>query len=127
MSVSLQVGLAVDHHAPQKIIDLNKALLDKMAASDMPETAHYRINVEAIARYRIKVCEDHFEDPETIEALIECGQVEELVEQAKDEMGVLDMYLENRMWEKIKPNEVEVDFDPNPMADHEVGETTSKA
>jgi NADH dehydrogenase (ubiquinone) 1 alpha subcomplex subunit 5 len=107
----------VDHHAPQKIIDLNQALLDKMAASDMPETAQYRITLETIARYRMKVCEEHFEESETIEGLIECGQVEELVEQAKDEMEVLDMYLENRLWEKIKPNEVEVNFNPDPSKD----------
>jgi len=92
--------------------------LDKMAASDMPETAQYRINVEAIARYRIKVCEENFDDPEKIEELVECGQVEELVLQARDEMEVLDMYLESRLWEKISPNEVEWDWDPNPMEEH---------
>jgi NADH dehydrogenase (ubiquinone) 1 alpha subcomplex subunit 5 len=89
-----------------------------MAASDMPETAQYRINVEAIARYRIKVCEDNFEDPEKIEELIECGQVEELVLQAQEEMIVLDMYLKERFWEQISPNEVEWDWNPNPMDDH---------
>eukprot|EP00590_Aulacoseira_subarctica_P010644 CAMPEP_0172415156 /NCGR_PEP_ID=MMETSP1064-20121228/1653_1 /TAXON_ID=202472 /ORGANISM="Aulacoseira subarctica , Strain CCAP 1002/5" /LENGTH=100 /DNA_ID=CAMNT_0013152063 /DNA_START=391 /DNA_END=693 /DNA_ORIENTATION=+ len=89
-----------------------------MAASDMPETAQYRINVEAIARYRIKVCEENFDDPEKIEELVECGQVEELVLQARDEMEVLDMYLESRLWEKISPNEVEWDWDPNPMEEH---------
>mmetsp|Transcript_13905 Transcript_13905/g.19911 ORF Transcript_13905/g.19911 Transcript_13905/m.19911 type:complete len:187 (+) Transcript_13905:152-712(+) len=111
-------GLAVDHDAVRKIIAGNQALLDKMAASDMPETAQYRINVEAIARYRIKVCEENFDDPEKIEELVECGQVEELVLQARDEMEVLDMYLESRLWEKISPNEVEWDWDPNPMEEH---------
>jgi NADH dehydrogenase (ubiquinone) 1 alpha subcomplex subunit 5 len=93
-------------------------LLDKIAASDMPETAEYRITVEAIARYRIKVCEENFDDPEKIEELIECGQVEELVLQAQDEMIVLDMYLEKRYWEKVTPNEVEWDWNPNPMDEH---------
>ena len=107
----------MDHDAVRKIIEGNQALLDKIAASDMPETAQYRINVEAIARYRIKVCEENFDDPEKVEELIECGQVEELVEQAKDEMEVLNMYLEARLWEKITLNEVEIEHDPNPMDD----------
>mmetsp|Transcript_43685 Transcript_43685/g.64102 ORF Transcript_43685/g.64102 Transcript_43685/m.64102 type:complete len:101 (+) Transcript_43685:546-848(+) len=88
-----------------------------MAQSDMPETAQYRINVEAIARYRIKVCEENFDDPEKVEELVECGQVEELVIQAANEMEVLDMYLESRLWEKINPN-VEIEYDPDPMEDN---------
>lgn len=104
-------GIPVDPDAVQKIIDGNQALLDKMASSDMPADARYRMNVEAVARFRIAACNDHYDDPEKIEELCDCGQVEELAIQAKEEMIVLDMYLETRMWERIVNTEVEYHYE----------------
>ena len=90
-----------------------------MAASDMPETAQYRVDVEKIARYRIKVAMENPEDPDMVEDLCQCGQVEELVEQAKDEMEVLDMYLKERLWEQISDSDVNIEYNPDPSMDHE--------
>ena len=87
-----------------------QALLDKLASSDMPPTAQYRINVEKIARYRIHAAQSNMDDPEKVEELCNCGQVEELVIQAENEMIVMDMYLRNRWWELVKP--VDVEYDP---------------
>ena len=50
-----------------------------MAASDMPPTAQYYVNVSQIANYRIQAALDNPDDPEKIEELCQCGQVEELV------------------------------------------------
>eukprot|EP00562_Extubocellulus_spinifer_P027851 CAMPEP_0178645248 /NCGR_PEP_ID=MMETSP0698-20121128/18721_1 /TAXON_ID=265572 /ORGANISM="Extubocellulus spinifer, Strain CCMP396" /LENGTH=182 /DNA_ID=CAMNT_0020286287 /DNA_START=8 /DNA_END=556 /DNA_ORIENTATION=+ len=108
------VGLPVDHDAVPKMIVKYQALLDKMAASDMPEDAQYRKNVTAIAEFRIKAATDNPDDPEAVEDLCNCGQVEELVQQADNEMIVLDMYLRNRWWEYVKDNVV---IEHNP--DHE--------
>lgn len=105
-----QVGLAVDHDAVPKMIIKYQALLDKLASSDMPPTAQYRINVEKIARYRIMAAQSNLDDPEKVEEMCNCGQVEELVIQAENEMIVMDMYLRNRWWELVKP--VEVEYDP---------------
>lgn len=105
-----QVGLAVDHDAVPKMITKYQALLDKLAASDMPADAQYRINVEKIARYRIKAAQENLDDPEKVEELCNCGQVEELVIQADNEMIVMDMYLRNRWWELVKP--VEIEYNP---------------
>jgi len=110
------VGLAVDYDAVPKMIVKYQALLDKMAASDMPDTAQYRINIEKIARYRIKAAQENLEDPEAVEELCNCGQVEELVVQADNEMLVMDMYLRNRWWELVKP--VEVEYNPDHFDDH---------
>ena len=85
----------------------------------MPEDAQYRINVEKIARYRIKAAQENPDDPEKVEELCNCGQVEELVVQAENEMIVLEMYLKNRWWEFVKP--VEVEYNPDENSDH--GET----
>lgn len=110
--------MAVDHDAVPKIIAKNQALLDRMAASDMPETAEYYKTVEKISRYRIQVAQENIDDPEKVEELINCGQVEELVDQAEDEMEVLEMYLRNRWWEYVK----DVDIDENPPAEDEQGD-----
>ena len=91
----------MDHDAVSKIVSKCQAVLDVMAASDMPETYQYRINVEKIFRYRIKACLEYPDDPEKVEEICNCGQVEELVVQADNEMKVLKMMLENRFWEKI--------------------------
>lgn len=74
-----QVGIDVDHEAVPKMIVKYQALLDKMEASDMPADAQYRINVEKICRYRIKAAQENLDDPEKVEELCNCGQVEELV------------------------------------------------
>lgn len=95
-----------------------QALLDRMAASDLPETAQYRVDLEKIARYRIKVAMENPDDPDAVEDLCQCGQVEELVEQADDEMEVLEMYLKERLWEYVDAD-VEIEYNPDPSADHE--------
>lgn len=105
------MGVDVDHDAVQKMIPKYQSLLDKLAASDMPEDAQYRINVEKIARFRIAAAQENLDDPEKVEELCNCGQVEELVIQADNEMIVMDMYLRNRWWELVKP--VEIEFDPS--------------
>lgn len=107
------VGLPADLDAVSKIVTSYQALLDRMAASDLPETAQYRVDVEKISNYRIQMATDHADDPEMVEELCQCGQVEELVEQAELEMGVLEMYLKERLWEDID-YEVDIDVEQNP-------------
>ena len=111
----------MDPDAVEKIIVKYQALLDKMAASDMPETAQYRMDVEKIARYRIDIAMEHRDDPDMVEDLCRGGQVEELVKQADDEMQVLDMYLSTRMWELVENDDDEdivVENNPDPAKDH---------
>jgi NADH dehydrogenase (ubiquinone) 1 alpha subcomplex subunit 5 len=93
-----------------------------MAQSDLPENSQYRVDVATIANYRIKIAKEYPDDPDMVEELCQCGQVEELIEQAKDEMEVLDMYLKDRLWENIEDVEVDVEYNPDPSADHEVAE-----
>jgi NADH dehydrogenase (ubiquinone) 1 alpha subcomplex subunit 5 len=114
----VQVGLPADPDAVSKIITGYQALLDRMAASDLPETAQYRVDIEKISRYRIKMAMENPDDPDLVEDLCQGGQVEELVEQSKDEMIVLDMYLKERLWEFVN-SEVEIQYNPDPAKDHE--------
>ena len=112
----------MDHNAVSKVVELNQSLLDKMAQSDMPESAQYRINVTKIANFRISVCNENLNDPEKVEELVACGQVEELVEQAKDEHEVMDMYLEKRYWELVGSSSAD-DDEPDVEIDPEFSET----
>ena len=107
----------VDHDAIPKIIEKYQLLLDTMASSDMPESAHYRIILEKICRFRIQAAQENPDDPEKVEEICNCGQVEELVEQADDEMEVLEMYLRNRWWERVE--EAEIEYNPDPEDDDE--------
>ena len=68
-----------------------------MEASDMPETAQYRIDVTKWCNYTLKTVRANPEDPEAVEEACRMGQVEEMIEQCDDEIQVLDMYLENKM------------------------------
>lgn len=111
----LQVGLAADPDACQKIVTKYQALLDRMAASDLPEKAQYRVDITKIANYRIRIATEHADDPDMVEELCQCGQVEELVQQADEEMMVLDMYLKERLWEDIDYDvDVEIEYNPDP-------------
>jgi NADH dehydrogenase (ubiquinone) 1 alpha subcomplex subunit 5 len=92
-----------------------QALLDKMDASDMPETAQYRIDVTKWCNYVLRQVRDNPDNPEAVEENVRMGQVEELIDMADDEMVCLDVYLKTRMWELVgNPN---IDFAPDPMRD----------
>mmetsp|Transcript_2434 Transcript_2434/g.3238 ORF Transcript_2434/g.3238 Transcript_2434/m.3238 type:complete len:174 (-) Transcript_2434:807-1328(-) len=107
------VGLKVDHDALSKIVTKYTALLEK--AQEMPPTAQYRINIEKLARYRINAATQFPDDPEMVEELCNCGQVEELVQQADEEMAVMEMYLRNKWWELV--GEVEIEYEPSGQED----------
>ena len=99
------------------ILDKFQALLDKMEASDMPETAQYRIDVTKWANFVIKTAKENPEDPEAVEDAVQMGQVEELIEMAEDEMIAMDAYLEVRMCELVEASNPAVNFKPDPMKD----------
>ena len=67
----------------------------------IPADTEYRKNVEAFTKYRRNIVQQN-EDIKTIERLIGCGQVEELVQQAKDELSLIEDYYQYRIWEGPK-------------------------
>lgn len=93
------------------------ALLEKMEASDMPETAQYRMDVTKWCHYVLEQANLNPEDPEAVEDAVQMGQVEELIEMAQDEMVALDVYLKTRMWELVAETNPDIVFDPDPMQD----------
>ena len=88
-----------------------------MEASDMPETAQYRIDVTKWANFVIKTVKENPDDPEAVEDAVQMGQVEELIEMADDEMIAMQAYLEVRMWELVDAANPAVNFKADPMKD----------
>lgn len=80
------VGLDVVPNAREVLIGLYNETLKSVQV--IPESAVYRQNVERTTRYRLSVCEQEREW-ESIETTINAGQVEELIEQAKDELKLI--------------------------------------
>lgn len=80
------VGLDVVPNAREVLIGLYSKTLEEIKA--VPEDEGYRKAVESFTRHRLKVCQEE-EDWETIESKLGCGQVEELIEEAQDELTLI--------------------------------------
>ncbi|KAI3770498.1 hypothetical protein L6452_01632 [Arctium lappa] len=67
-----------------------------MMAKEIPhvrEDEGYRKAVESFTCHRLKVCEEE-DDWEDIEKRLGCGQVEELIEEAHDELNLIGKMIE---------------------------------
>ncbi len=82
------VGLEVVPEARAKLIAIYEQTLEKVAA--IPAGVPYRETVEQITRHRLAVCQAN-ESEDAIEELVDCGQVEELLEQAQDELTLIEI------------------------------------
>lgn len=80
------VGLEVVPNAREVLIDLYTKTLKEIKA--VPEDEGYRKAVESFTSHRLKVCQEE-KDWELIERKLGCGQVEELIEEAQDELTLI--------------------------------------
>lgn len=80
------VGLDVVPNAREVLIGLYSKTLKEI--QKVPEDEGYRKAVESFTNHRLKVCQEE-EDWETIEKRLACGQVEELIEEAQDELKLI--------------------------------------
>lgn len=109
------VGLEVVPNAREVLISLyNQTLKD---VDTIPESAHYRKAVEKFTNFRLQVCQEE-EDWDKIEERIQCGQVEELIVQAKDELQLISKMKEWKPWEVPEGYTVEVEVDDAPVPSH---------
>jgi hypothetical protein len=82
------VGLEVVPDARVKLIAMYEQTLLKV--SGIPAGVPYRESVEQITRHRLTVCQAN-ESEDAIEELVDCGQLEELLEQAQDELTLIEL------------------------------------
>lgn len=90
-------GLKVNPNARQDLINIYRRTLEEVKLLP-PEAKNYRNAVEQFTKFRLNVVETN-EDEEVIERKINCGQLEELIEQAEDELTVIPVYIEHKLWE----------------------------
>ncbi|EGG13989.1 NADH dehydrogenase [Cavenderia fasciculata] len=89
-------GLAVEPRARQILSDLYCKTLKEL--QKIPATAGYRQRMEELTKFRFNVVESET-DILKIEHTIKGGQVEELIQQAKKELEVIDLVSKERVWE----------------------------
>lgn len=80
------VGVPVVANAREVLIGLYRKTLEEVKI--IPESAGYRDIVERTTRYRLRVCEEN-KDHNVIEREIDAGIIEELIEQANDELELI--------------------------------------
>lgn len=90
------VGLPKDDDPRSTLKGLYKDML--AAISELPETAAYRRNVQTIAEYRLGVVESE-EEIKVIEDRLGVGYIEEVIEQAQDELELIPHMKKWAPWE----------------------------
>lgn len=109
------VGLDVVPNAREVLISLYAKTLKEIQA--VPEDEGYRKAVESFTRHRLKVCQEE-DDWETIEKRLGCGQVEELIEEARDELKLISHMIEWKPWGVPDDYECEVIENDAPVPKH---------
>jgi len=90
------VGLPVEAEPHKVLTGLYKQTLE--AVKQIPPEAEYRVAVEKITQHRLGVVNSE-PNVQKIEEKIGCGQVEELIQQAKSELELIPKMAEWRAWE----------------------------
>jgi NADH dehydrogenase (ubiquinone) 1 alpha subcomplex subunit 5 len=71
------------------------------AMASIPATAAYRCNVEKITQHRMTIVAET-EDVDSIEAKLGIGQIEEVIEIARDELDLIPHMIEWQPWKVEK-------------------------
>ncbi|KAJ6861782.1 hypothetical protein NC651_037749 [Populus alba x Populus x berolinensis] len=109
------VGLDVVPNARAVLINLYSKTLKEIKA--VPEDEGYRKAVETFTKHRLTVCEEE-EEWEKIEERIGCGQVEELIEEAQDELKLIGKMIEWDPWGVPDDHECEIIENDAPIPKH---------
>ncbi|XP_014499359.1 probable NADH dehydrogenase [ubiquinone] 1 alpha subcomplex subunit 5, mitochondrial [Vigna radiata var. radiata] len=109
------VGLEVVPNAREVLIGLYSKTLKEI--QKVPEDEGYRKAVESFTKHRLSVCKEE-EDWEAIEKRLGCGQVEELIEEAQDELKLISYMIEWDPWGVPDDYECEVIENDAPVPKH---------
>ncbi|XP_011169153.1 NADH dehydrogenase [ubiquinone] 1 alpha subcomplex subunit 5 [Solenopsis invicta] len=91
-------GLAVCKNPHQELMPLYNRILRVL--EKLPKDYTYRTQTEGLVKNRLKIIQET-ENVQTIEDKISCGQVEELIIQAKNELSLAEKMLVWKPWEKL--------------------------
>lgn len=102
------VGLKADPNPRETLKKLYQKTLS--AVQEFPESAAYRRNVTAVSEYRLGVVESE-SNVDEIERLLGIGQIEEIIEQANDELELIPFMAKWKPWATesgVPPAKIEV-------------------
>jgi NADH dehydrogenase (ubiquinone) 1 alpha subcomplex subunit 5 len=108
------VGLEVDPNGKETLMKLSEDVL--ASVKRIPADAQYRITVENWFKHIHSTC-GTTDDIKKIEETLDLGQIEEVIENAKDELTLIDYYFDNKGWELVKAQQAEADKMVLEMAD----------
>jgi NADH dehydrogenase (ubiquinone) 1 alpha subcomplex subunit 5 len=108
------VGLAVDPNGRETLNGLTAKILSSVKR--LPDDAAYRTEVEQWYQYIANVTSEK-NDIRAIEDEIDLGQIEEVIEMAKNELQLIDFYYENHGADLVKEAKLEADELAIRMAD----------
>ncbi|KAH0955066.1 hypothetical protein HN011_005592 [Eciton burchellii] len=91
-------GLAVSKFPHTDLTAMYKRILRVL--DKFPKDYAYRTETEKIVQNRLKIVRETA-DVKSIEDKIGCGQIEELILQAKNEMRLAEKMIEWKPWEKL--------------------------
>ena len=98
-------GLPVSERPREEALEVYNEILEKLKA--IPEDANYRKIMENLAKERIKVIEE-FTDVKRIELELGMIQIEEIIEEGRDELDLIPKMIEWKPWEFDGEVEVEI-------------------
>ncbi|KAJ3391402.1 ndufa5, NADH-ubiquinone oxidoreductase subunit [Lobulomyces angularis] len=90
-------GIPVNANPRPQLMSLYSRIIH--LSERFPPDAVLAQSANAIAKYRLKIVENE-KDIQKIEEKIDCGQIEELIEQAEDEINLLPKMLEWQVYDK---------------------------
>jgi len=91
-------GLAVCKNPHQELPPLYNRILRVLG--QFPKEYTYRQETEKLVKDRLRIVQEN-ENIQTIEDKIGCGQVEELIIQAKNEISLVEKMVVWKPWEKL--------------------------
>jgi|SaaInlStandDraft_5_1057022.scaffolds.fasta_scaffold45181_1 NADH dehydrogenase (ubiquinone) 1 alpha subcomplex subunit 5 len=92
-------GVSVVPNARSVLLDIYQQTLIALRTHNVPEDSEYSKAVENVTRYRMGIV-DAATDAKDVENSIQCGTVEELIEQARSEMDLIAVMAHAKPWEK---------------------------
>ncbi|CAH3114648.1 unnamed protein product [Pocillopora meandrina] len=93
------VGLAVSKAPREALTKLYKETL--VLLGSMPKSAQYRIHTEQITKQRLDVVEQESDIPQ-LENKLGAGQIEEVIQQAEDELSLAKKMQDWQPWEPLE-------------------------
>ncbi|KAI9008321.1 ETC complex I subunit conserved region-domain-containing protein, partial [Gaertneriomyces semiglobifer] len=92
-------GVPVHPNPRPHLISLYQRILHTV--NIIPPTSAYRQSTEALTKHRLAIVEAT-DDVPSIEEKIDAGQIEELIDQAEDELKLIPKMLEYKIWEPLE-------------------------